>query len=141
MDIIQLQEQVAELEGKWKRALADYQNLEKRVAAEKAQFVKIANALLIEKLLTVVDNLERAVEHLQDKGLSLVMTQLDDIFKSEGVGKIEAAGREFDPQTMECVERVTGEKDRVIEVVEKGYTMNGVVLRPAKVKVGDGEKN
>ena len=82
MDIIQLQEQVAELEGKWKRALADYQNLEKRVAAEKAQFVKIANALLIEKLLTVVDNLERAVEHLQDKGLSLVMTQLNDIFKN-----------------------------------------------------------
>lgn len=125
-----------ELEEKYLRALADYQNLEKRVEREKETFVKFANAVLILKMLPVLDNLERASEHLKDQGIELVIKQFKEALSSEGVTEIEAAGQAFDPQLHEAVEKVSGEEDKVMEVVEKGYKLGEKVIRPAKVKVG-----
>ena len=130
---------IKELEEKWKRALADYDNFKKRVEKEKNDFVKFAHASLIDKLLPVLDNLEKAEEHLKDEGLSLAVKQFKSILESEGLKKIEAKGKEFNPETMDAVEVVKGKKDRVIEVVLDGYLLNDKVLRPAKVKVGKGE--
>lgn len=132
----QLQEQIDVLNQKWQRALADYQNLEKRVNRDKQEFVKYANESLIDKLLVVLDGLEAAQNHLNDEGLGLVLNQLESILKSEGVEPILAQHQEFDPETMDCSELVSGEKDKVINVVQKGYLLNGRVIRPAKVKVG-----
>lgn len=131
-----LHQQVTDLEAKWKRAVADYRNLERRVNDQQRVVVKWANAILIEKLLAIMDDLGRANKQLQDKGLELVIERFRDVLKSEGVEPIEALGREFDPELMECLETVAGVKNQVVKVALTGYTLNGKVLRPAKVAVG-----
>lgn len=125
-----------ELEENYLRALADYQNLSKRVEREKETFVKFANAVLILKMLPVLDNLERASEHLKDQGIELVLKQFKESLSSEGVTEITAHGQEFNPELHEAVEKVKGEEGRVVEVLEKGYKLGEKVIRPAKVKVG-----
>ncbi len=137
-NIRNLKAKVEELTDKWKRALADYQNLEKRVEREKKEFVKFSNASLLDKLLGVLDDLERADKHLDDEGLSLAVKQFHSILETEGVEEIKAEGKEFDPEIMDCSELVPGGKNKVVEVVQKGYLLNNKVLRPAKVKVGKG---
>lgn len=135
------QEEIQDLENKWKRALADYQNLEKRIQGEKEDFVRFANALLIEKLLSALDHLEKAEEHLKDQGLTVALQQLRSVLKSAGVEEIKALGEQFNPEKMECGERVEGEENKVIEIINKGYYLNQKVLRPAKVKVGQKKQN
>lgn len=139
--IKKFEEQIKELTEKWKRALADYANLEKRVQLEKKDFVKFSNAVLIDKLLAVLDDLERAEAHLKDKGLSIAVNQFKAVLKTEGVEEIKAEGFKFDAEKMDCMEMVKGEKNKVIKVIQKGYLLNGKVLRPAKVKVGSSAKN
>jgi len=127
--------------NKYIRALADYQNLEKRTNEEKQEVRLYATRLFLEKLLPVVDNLERAQGHIQDEGLSLVLQELHAVLASHGVEKIDCIGKVFDPYAMECIEVVEGKKDTVIAVVIPGYTMHGKLLREAKVNVGGGEKS
>ncbi len=131
-----LKHQVKELTEKWKRALADYANLEKRIEQEKSAFVKFASAGLIDKLLSVLDDLERAETHLRDKGLTLALDQLRTVLKTEGVEEIKVEGQKFNPEEMDCQEMTKGEKNKVMKVMEKGYKLNQKILRPAKVKVG-----
>lgn len=133
----ELQQQVDELTNKWKRALADYQNLEKRVAQERYEFVQYSNALLINKLLEVMDDLEKAEQHIKDQGLSLAIHKLRKVLRDEGVEEI-SIGKKFDPTLMECVEMVEGKSG--IEMTQKGYFLNKKILRPAKVKVGKGNE-
>lgn len=131
-----LQSQVDGLTDKWKRALADYQNLEKRIEQGKNDFVKFYNATLIDKLLGVLDDFERAEKHFKNQGLTMAVNQFRNVLKTERVEKIKAKGEKFDPEKMDCVEIVKGPKNIVIETVLKGYLLNGRVIRPAKVKVG-----
>ena len=135
----ELKKQADEFESKWKRALADYQNLQKRVENERSSFAKMANAILISEILGIVDDLERAAKYLKDEGLNIVVKRLEDLLKREGVEEIEAGGKEFDPEIMEAVENVEGQKNKVMRVVQKGYMMGQSVLRPAKVEVGNGK--
>lgn len=136
---ISLKRRVEELEDSWKRALADYHNLEKRIAKQQQNFVRLANVSLIDKLLGVLDDLERALEHIKDEGLKMVHTQFWDVLSTEGVEEIKAQGEKFDPETMDCVEMVPGPKNKVIKVQLKGYSLNSHVIRPAKVEVGKGK--
>ncbi len=119
--------------------MADYRNLEKRTRDEQVDFAKYANAKLIDKLLPVLDDLERAVAHLKERGVKLILNQFWGVLNSEGVEEIKALSEEFNPETMDCVEMTGGKKNQVIEVVQKGYTHQGRVLRPVKVKVGKGK--
>lgn len=135
-----LEGQVADLENKWKRALADYDNLVKRINREKQEFVELANAGLILKLVEVLPSLERAEKHLKDAGLNLAITHFKKILKEEGIEEIDCSGKSFEAQKMECVEKVKDKENQVIEVVNKGYLMHGRVLRPAQVKVGGPSK-
>jgi len=131
---------VEELTNNWKRALADYQNLEKRYEKEKADFVQFANADLILKLLPTGGLLEKVAEHLKDDGLNLVVREFRRILSEEGLKEIKSLGESFDPLTMEAVEIVSGgEKNKVAEVLQKGYFLKGKVLLPAKVKVFGGK--
>jgi len=136
---INWQEQINDLENKWKRALADYANLEKRIDSEKQSFVKYSNLKLLEKLLPILDDLERAEKHLKDQGLMLAVNKLREILKNEGVEEIKAQGEEFQPEAMEAIEIVRGPKNKVVEVLNKGYLMDNRILRVAKVKVGSGK--
>ena len=132
-------QKVRELEENWKRALADYRNLEKRIESQQQAFVRLANAALIDKLLSILDDLERAASHLKDYGLNLVIGKLNGVLDSEGVKAIKSEGEAFNPETMDCTEMVNGPKNAVTETVLKGYTLNDHVIRPAKVKVGNGQ--
>ena len=125
-----------EFENQLKRALADYQNLEKRVILEKSEWIKLANKNLLLKLLPGLDSLMLAQKHTQDKGVSLSISQILNAFNQEGVKKIETLGQIFDPRYMEVLTTVKGEEGKVVEELKAGYTLYESILRPAQVVVG-----
>lgn len=126
----------SELENQLKRALADYQNLERRVSEERALLSQLSSALVVEKFLPVLDNLQSAQSHLNDEGLALVIKQFKEVLSSEGVEELEAEGREFDPHLHEAAEVVAGpDEGKIVKVLANGYKMNDRVIRPAKVVV------
>jgi molecular chaperone GrpE len=134
----ELENQVNDLTNKWKRALADYQNLEKQVAMEKKEWIIFANRSLILELLPVLDNLQKSAEHLKDQGLQLTVDQFQKILADQGLEEIiiKTGQTIFDCHQMECVETRKGKKDIVLEVVQKGYKLHNKIIRPAKVIVG-----
>lgn len=125
-----------ELENQLKRTLADYQNLERRIDEERKLLGKLSAALLIEKLLPVLDNLENAQKHLNDPGLEMVIKQFRETLESEGVEEIAAEGQQFDPTLHDAIEAEPGdEDDRIVKVAQKGYKIEDKVIRPARVIV------
>ena len=126
----------ANLENQLKRALADYQNLEKRIAEEKISWIKMANKNLLLKLLPGLDNLILAEKHTQDEGVKISIKHFIDSLEQEGVRKIETVGKAFDPNLMEAIGTGQGEDGKVIEEVRAGYMLFDSVLRPAQVIVG-----
>jgi len=130
--------QLADLQSRLARALADYSNLEKRFERDSSSIVKFANSSLLGKLLEIRDHLEAASAHSQDKSLSMILSSLDKILDEENVKKIDTKGV-FDPVTMECQETVPGDKDKIISVARSGYTLHGRLLRPSRVVVGNGQ--
>ena len=82
------------------------------------------------------DNLEKIQEHSKDEGLELTLKDLQKVLKNIGVEEIEAEGKDFDHNTMEAIEVQKGEKNKVLKIIQKGYLLNGILLRPAKVAVG-----
>ncbi|MFZ3068998.1 MAG: nucleotide exchange factor GrpE [Microgenomates group bacterium] len=139
-EIENLNFQVNELEGNYRRALADYQNQERRFRETQSQIVKFANATLLEKIVLNLDSLEMAQNHLKNAGLEIVIKQLLETLKNEGLQLIESDDKLFDPLTMDCIEVVPGKKNHVVSTLTKGYYLFDKVLRPAKVKVGSGTK-
>lgn len=135
----ELKKQLEEVTNNWKRALADYQNLEKRTKEEKEEFVKFANKNLILQLLPVLDTFDKLEEHLKDDGLALIVKQFRDILLSKGLKKIEVLGRDFSPEEMECVEVEEGEENKVLKETRPGYKMKDKIIRPAQVIVGKKE--
>lgn len=132
-------DEIEELTNRWKRALADYQNLEKRYTREKADFVAYAGSNLILKLLSVLDHLFKVKGYLKDEGLEIAVREFKRVLEEEGLKEIEPLGKDFDPLSMEAVELVRSNKDKegkVVEEVTKGYQLKDKVIRVAKVKVG-----
>ncbi len=128
--------QIEEFKHKYLRALADYQNFEKRVREEKEEVIKNANAYLILKLLPFLDSLDKAETFVKDEGLKLVKNQFQKLLQEIGLEEIQVFGKEFDPYTAEVVDMVEGEKENfVVEILRKGYQFNGKILRVAQVKV------
>lgn len=138
-EIENLNFQVNELEGNYRRALADYRNQERRFKETQSQIVKFANATLLEKIILNLDSLEMAQNHLKDAGLEIVIKQFLETLKNEGLQLIESDGKQFDPLTMDCIEVVPGKKNHVVSTLTKGYYLFDKILRPAKVKVGSGK--
>lgn len=134
----ELKRKVEESDNKYKRALADYQNLEKRAKEERNEWILRANKDLLLHLLPVLDTLILANKHIKvyDEGLSLSIKQFQDLLKTEGVEKIDAVGKQFDPKAMQCVETQEGADGKILEEVRVGYMLHDQVLRAALVKVG-----
>ena len=125
-----------------KRTKADFENFRKRVAREAAEAEIRARAELVKQLVPVLDNLERALaaagaeeDHLA-QGVKLVYDELVSVLTRAGIEAYEPAGEEFDPDWHEAMLTRPGEAGQVLEVLEKGYRLNGQVLRPARVVVG-----
>lgn len=127
-----------QLKGQLARALADYDNLRRRTDEEKTLWIKFSSQTIITKLLTILDMLEKAQEHLKDQGLAIATLEFKKILNEEGVVEIlPKVGDEFDHELHEVIETVEdGEKGKIAEIVVPGWKYtDGQVLRYAKVKV------
>lgn len=129
-------EEIKNLENQLKRALADYQNLEKRIESEKVSWIRLANKDLLLQLLPGIDSLLLADKHTKDEGVAISIKHFLDILESVGVKKIVTEGADFNPNFMEAVSTQLGEEGKVLEEVRAGYELNGEVIRPAQVIVG-----
>jgi molecular chaperone GrpE len=132
----ELQKQIDELRNKYLRALADYQNLDRRTKEEKEQTRLRASEYILQRLLPVIDTFKRASAHIKDTGLDLAFKELEAVLDEQGVVRINAIGKEFNPHEMECVEVVEGDDQIVQEETLPGYKIRDRVLRVAQVKVG-----
>jgi molecular chaperone GrpE len=128
------------------RTKADFENYRKRVAKETSEALARGKAGLARELLPVIDNLERALESGSDpgaheslvKGVGLVLEELRGNLAGAGVEAFDPRGEKFDPQLHEALSTQQAEATEpglVLETVEKGYRLNGQVLRPARVVV------
>lgn len=138
-ELAKLHQRCDELENNWKRTLADYKNLERRTAEEKEDFAHFANMVLIQRLLPIVDNLELLEKHIQDTGLKMIVKEFKQVLEDNGATVVESDGKQFDSETMDCVETVECEEenhDKVVETLARGYKFRTKILRPAKVRVG-----
>lgn len=139
--IEEMEQKIIELENNWKRALADYKNLEKRTTQEKLAMADFANGILIEQLLPVLDNFEMLIQHNKDQGLEMSVKEFKRVLISAGVAEIEVSvGDDFEHETMDAVETTEGEKGKITEIIRNGYKFKNKVVRPTSVKVGNGEK-
>lgn len=130
----------------WKRAKADLLNYKKEEAERMHSLAKFIAEEFILEILPVLDSFERAEKEMPEekkddqycKGLLQIKTLFEDFLKSRGVEEIKALGEKFNPEFHEAELAVESEKeepDKVVEVTKKGYSINGRVIRAAKVKV------
>lgn len=147
-DLEAANKQIADLTETAKRALADLQNYRRRVEEERATFVQFANVALILELLPILDNFQRAFLQVPEeisktewfKGALQIEQQLVAVVRKQGVSEMPSQiGKKLDPKVHEAIATGPGEKDVIIEEFEKGYLLGDKVIRPAKVKVGDGK--
>ncbi|HOM78317.1 nucleotide exchange factor GrpE [Patescibacteria group bacterium] len=131
-----LEKELGEMESNWKRALADYKNLERRTLEEKEEVAKFANFVLISELISVYDSLEMLKKHTDDKGIRMIVDQFGEILQHAGLERIKALGETFDESIMEAVDTREGDENIVLEEVNFGYRFKGKIIRPAKVVVG-----
>ncbi len=136
LEIVELKKQVDEFKNKYLRAIADYQNLEKRVGDERFELMKIANKAMLIKILPFLDNLEKAELFIKDPGLKISKDHFMQILKEAGLVEIEVLNKDYDPVTAEAVQLVPGkEEGKVVEVLRKGYMFEDKIIRVAQVKV------
>lgn len=142
----------AEYLAGWKRALADLENYRKRSEEEKQSFVKFAHADVLLQILPVLDNFKRAANHVPtggdetnwtnwSNGVKAIEKQFEQVLEANGVTQIPVKiGEAFNPTIHEALmsEESDQPADTITAEIEPGYTLNGRVIRPAKVKVSKG---
>jgi molecular chaperone GrpE len=129
--------------GKYLLAVADFDNYKKRMQRDVDSMVSMRRRMLLERLLPVLDNLQRALESSTEggalrAGLEQTLRGFEAVLGAEGVKPIEVRGEPFDPRLAEAVGTAPSDgaaEDTVIEVTEKGYKLGDELLRPAKVIV------
>lgn len=132
----------------WRRAQADFENYRKRVEQERAEAARFSGMPLAISILPVLDDLERALKSVPDKlahltwteGIKLIYRKLQATLEAQGITEIKSVGEVFDPSIHEAVGQAAGEDGKVIEEAQKGYRMQGRVIRPSYVIVGNGQQ-
>ena len=153
-ELLTLRNELKGQKDKYIRLYAEFENARKRMERDRTEFIKFANERLLSDFLSVMDSLELSVKAAQAKhedyeaflkGVEMVMAQVHDLLKKNQVRPIDAAGKKFDPNCHEVLmqeDREDLDENTVTEVLQKGYTFDGRVLRTAKVKLskksGDG---
>jgi molecular chaperone GrpE len=144
----ELQEKYDELNDKYMRLYSEFDNYRKRTAKERIELQKSASQEMILAVLPVVDDLERAIQSFEDhhlseeakKGIELIYNKLMNILKQKGLQEIEAKNQVFDTDYHEAITNIPAPnkemKGKIVDVIQKGYTLNGKVIRYAKVVVG-----
>ena len=143
-----LEKEIADLNDKYLRLYAEYDNFRKHTARERLDYMSTAGEDVLKAFIPVVDDFERGIkanEKITDvkpinEGIQLIFNKLQSILKSKGIEAMKSIGETFDPETMEAITNIPAPtpdmKGKVVDEVEKGYLMNGKVIRFAKVVVG-----
>ncbi len=144
-----LQEKLEESWNKYVRLSAEFDNYRKRTLKEKSELLKMAGEDIIKSILPVIDDFERAIETMDNtgevdalkEGVTLIYTKLLNVLESKGLKEIQAINEEFDTDYHEAVTKIPApdekQKGKVVDVVQKGYTLNSKVIRYSKVVVGE----
>lgn len=147
--IKELEARVAEANEKHLRLFSEFDNFRKRTTRERIELSKTASAEMITALLPVVDDMERALkmvtpEDAEDaaiEGFKLIYNKLKSILSQKGVEEINAVGEEFDTDFHEAITHIPAteesQKGKVVDMVQKGYMLNGKVIRFARVVVAN----
>jgi len=143
------EEKLAELQDRYLRLSAEYDNFRKRTLKEKIELQKSANEGLLVALLTVADDFDRALQSVEEatdvealkEGLHLISGKFNGFLQQQGVKEMEAEKKEFDTDLHEAITKIPAPskklKGKVVDVVQKGYYLNDRVLRYAKVVIGE----
>ena len=144
LDLKKANEQIEKLTKISQHALADLQNSKRRAEEEKQTFVKFANEQIIKELLPSIENIQRSLNHEPKdekwiEGATQSITQLTTTLERLGLKEIPTTNEQFNPHLHEALLTAKGEKDKILQELEKGYTYNEKVIKPARVTVGNGE--
>jgi molecular chaperone GrpE len=149
-ELAEAQRSDAEHRDKWHRSAADFANYKRRTDEERTTLAQFSNALLIGKLLGVLDDFDRALENVPAdahdpwvEGVRLTERKLRNVLESEGVTPIEAVGQPFDPNLHEAVvheETADHPDNQVIGELQRGYRLRDRVIRPSLVRVANNPK-
>lgn len=131
---------------KFIRLQAEFDNFKKRSAKDKLDFVKFANEDLILELVGILDDFQRSIKAAEQKkdfellhqGVEMISKQFHRLLEEKGLKKIKSVGEKFNPhehEALEVVEDPSIEENTILEELQPGYSLNGRVIRPAKVKV------
>ncbi len=141
----ELESQLEDVRNRHLRLAADFENFKKRARQEQTDTIQYASGRVVESLLPIIDDLERAVEHAPSgvdpgwlKGVELTLQKLRDVLEAHGVTSVESVGSKFDPALHEAIgseESSDHPEDTVVTELRKGYRLRDRVLRPALVKV------
>ena len=142
-------EKIAELNDKFLRQVAEFDNYRKRTMKEKAELIKNGGERVMESILPVLDDFERALANMSKDenakeiltGIELIHSKLTGILKSNGLQKIETEGKDFDTDYHEAIAMVPAPtpelRGKVLDCIQTGYMLNDKVIRHAKVAVGE----
>lgn len=139
-EIETLKEEMAKEKDTYLRLCAEYDNFRKRTAKEKADIYSNATAKVIEEILPVIDNFERAMAQSDDQGFNMIYTQFCEVLSKIGVTEMKVQGEKFDPNLHIAVMHIDDDSfddNVVVEVFQKGYVLGERVIRPACVKVAN----
>ncbi len=137
-----------EMEEAYKRALADLENFRRRTEEEKTEYIKYASKNLLLDILPCLDNFKKSLDFIPKdskdakwvQGITQSIKLFNLTLEKHGVQEIKSIGEKLDPNLHDALLQGPGAKDIIIDELEKGYTLNGKVIKHSKVKVGDGEK-
>jgi len=147
-DLLTLKAELAQMQEKYLRSVAEFDNYRKRTLREKMELSKLAGQEILSGFLPVVDDIDRAIaimDHATDleamkEGILLINNKLKDFLMQKGVKEIEAINTEFNTDTHEAITKIAVEdeaqKGKVVDVIQKGYYLHDKVMRYAKVVVG-----
>ena len=145
----QLAAELEQLRAGHARAVADYQNLRRRQVDERQEYARLTEKTAVLNYLPVLDDLSRALDAVSEHaeiaqhpwidGVQMVRRKFMAVLEASGAKEIEAEGVAFDPTIHEAVSYQPGPAGKVVGVVQSGYTIDGLVIRPAMVLVGSGE--
>ena len=143
------EEKLADLQDRYLRLSAEYDNFRKRTLKEKIDLQKSANENLLQALLPVADDFDRAMQSVEEakdiqavkEGMTLILGKFIGFLNQQGVREIEAVHREFDTDLHEAITKIPAPtkklKGKIVDVVQKGYYLNDKVLRFSKVVIGE----
>jgi molecular chaperone GrpE len=150
-ELVLMQQELADARDMMLRLAAEMDNYKKRTEKERSSLIKYASQSIIQELISILDNFERAIESANKsrdfdsflEGVELIFRQMCDALERKGVSQIEALGKPFDPNIHEAIAQVPTEEcpeNTVVEELQKGYMLHDRVIRPSRVAVSCGLK-